>query len=288
MELRHLITFKTIVEKGGFKRAAEYLDYSQSSVTVHVKELEKELKKPLFDRIGRKVFLTNYGTQFHPYAVKIVDLYNEAAETMNMDDAPKGSLVIGVTEIFSQYRIPSILMEYKKRYPDVSLSLRSLENKDISAALKNGQIDMAFVLERNDWFDKELTIEKIKDESIVLVRPVCPEDSENTTLSTEESCSYKSMLEAYIQEEQIEAKNTLNFSSLEAIKQCVLSGLGFSILPYFAVEKELASAQILGEFISLNHTGNATFIVNHKNKQLSPAMQAMISLMKEQSLHWGE
>ncbi|MEF3327898.1 MULTISPECIES: LysR family transcriptional regulator [Oceanobacillus] len=288
MELRHLITFKTIVEKGGFKRAAEYLDYSQSSVTVHVKELEKELKKPLFDRIGRKVFLTNYGTQFHPYAVKIVDLYNEAAETMNMNDAPKGSLVIGVTEIFSQYRIPSILMEYKKRYPDVSLSLRSLENKEISAALKNGQIDMAFVLERNDWFDKELTIEKIKDESIVLVRPVCPEDSENTILSTEESCSYKSMLEAYIQEEQIEAKNTLNFSSLEAIKQCVLSGLGFSILPYFAVEKELASEQILGEFISLNHTGNATFIVNHKNKQLSPAMQAMISLMKEQSLHWGE
>ena len=288
MELRHLITFKTLVEKGGFKRAAEYLDYSQSSVTVHVKELEKELKKPLFDRIGRKVFLTNYGTQFHPYAVKIVDLYNEAAETMNMDDAPKGSLVIGVTEIFSQYRIPSILMEYKKRYPDVSLSLRSLENKDISAALKNGQIDMAFVLERNDWFDKELTIEKIKDESIVLVRPVCPEDSENTILSTEESCSYKSMLEAYIQEEQIEAKNTLNFSSLEAIKQCVLSGLGFSILPYFAAEKELASEQILGEFISLNHTGNATFIVNHKNKQLSPAMQAMISLMKEQSLHWGE
>ncbi|CEI83655.1 LysR family transcriptional regulator [Oceanobacillus oncorhynchi subsp. incaldanensis] len=288
MELRHLITFKTIVEKGGFKRAAEYLDYSQSSVTVHVKELEKELKKPLFDRIGRKVFLTNYGTQFHPYAVKIVDLYNEAAETMNMNDAPKGCLVIGVTEIFSQYRIPSILMEYKKRYPDVSLSLRSLENKEISAALKNGQIDMAFVLERNVWFDKELTIEKIKDESIVLVRPVCPEDSENTILSTEESCSYKSMLEAYIQEEQIEAKNTLNFSSLEAIKQCVLSGLGFSILPYFAVEKELASEQILGEFISLNHTGNATFIVNHKNKQLSPAMQAMISLMKEQSLHWGE
>ncbi|MDM8101507.1 MULTISPECIES: LysR family transcriptional regulator [Oceanobacillus] len=288
MELRHLITFKTIVEKGGFKRAAEYLDYSQSSVTVHVKELEKELKKPLFDRIGRKVFLTNYGTQFHPYAVKIVDLYNEAAETMNMNDAPKGSLVIGVTEIFSQYRIPSILMEYKKRYPDVSLSLRSLENKDISAALKNGQIDMAFVLERNDWFDKELTIEKIKDESTVLVWPVCLEDSENTILSTEESCSYKSMLEAYIQEEQIEAKNSLNFSSLEAIKQCVLSGLGFSILPYFAVEKELASEQILGEFISLNHTGNATFIVNHKNKQLSPAMQAMISLMKEQSLHWGE
>ncbi|WP_339285154.1 LysR family transcriptional regulator [Oceanobacillus sp. FSL K6-3682] len=136
MELRHLITFKTIVEKGGFKRAAESLDYSQSSVTVHVKELEEELGKPLFDRIGRKVFLTNYGRQFHPYAVKIADLYKEATEIMQIDDKPKGNLVLGVTEIFSQYRIPSLLLEYKKRYPDVNLSLRSLENKEISAALK--------------------------------------------------------------------------------------------------------------------------------------------------------
>ncbi|GEN89062.1 LysR family transcriptional regulator [Oceanobacillus sp. FSL W8-0428] len=288
MELRHLITFKTIVEKGGFKRAAESLDYSQSSVTVHVKELEEELGKPLFDRIGRKVFLTNYGRQFHPYAVKIADLYKEATEIMQIDDKPKGNLVLGVTEIFSQYRIPSLLLEYKKRYPDVNLSLRSLENKEISAALKNGQIDLAFVLERNDWFDKELTIEKLKEESVVLTYPVNQENVENTILVTEETCSYKSMMETYVQENQIEVKNTLNFSSLEAIKQCVISGLGFSILPYFSVEKELATKQIQGENIQLNHTGNTTFIAYHKNKQLSPAIKSMISLMKEHRLHWDE
>lgn len=286
MELRHLITFKTIVEKGGFKRAAEHLDYSQSSVTVHVKELEEELGKPLFDRIGRKVFLTNYGKQFHPYAIKIVDLYKEATESLNSDDTPKGNLVIGVTEIFSQYRIPSLLLEYKKRYPDVRISLRSLENKEISVALRNGQIDLALVLERIDWFDKELSIEKIKDESVVLARPIHQEKPENTILVTEDSCSYKSMLETYVQEKQIEVKNTLSFSSLEAIKQCVLSGLGFSILPYFSVAKELAAKQIHGEFVQLNHTGNATFIVFHKNKQLSFTIKAMVSLIKEHRLHW--
>ncbi len=94
------------------------------------------------------------------------------------------------------------------------------------------------------------------------------------------------MLETYIQEKQIEVKNRLNFSSLEAIKQCVLSGLGFSILPYFSVEKELASKQIQGESIQLNHTGNATFIVYHKNKQLSAAIKSIISLIKEHRLQW--
>ena len=55
MELRHLITLKTIVEKGGFKKPAEHLGYAQSSVTAHIKELEEEAGKPLFDRLGKKV-----------------------------------------------------------------------------------------------------------------------------------------------------------------------------------------------------------------------------------------
>ncbi|WP_339285152.1 substrate-binding domain-containing protein [Oceanobacillus sp. FSL K6-3682] len=144
------------------------------------------------------------------------------------------------------------------------------------------------MLERNDWFDKELTIEKLKEESVVLTYPVNQENVENTILVTEVTCSYKSMMETYVQENQIEVKNTLNFSSLEAIKQCVISGLGFSILPYFSVEKELATKQIQGENIQLNHTGNTTFIAYHKNKQLSPAIKSMISLMKEHRLHWDE
>lgn len=55
MELRQLITFKTIVEKGGFNKAAEHLGYAQSSITTHIKELEKELGRPVFDRLGRKL-----------------------------------------------------------------------------------------------------------------------------------------------------------------------------------------------------------------------------------------
>lgn len=54
MELRQLITFKTIVEKGSFNRTAQHLGYSQSSITTHIKELEKELDNPLFDRLGKR------------------------------------------------------------------------------------------------------------------------------------------------------------------------------------------------------------------------------------------
>ncbi|WP_347836300.1 LysR family transcriptional regulator [Gracilibacillus sp. JCM 18860] len=56
MELRHLITFRTIIDVGGFKKAAEQLGYAQSSITAHIKELEKELGYPLFDRLGKKSY----------------------------------------------------------------------------------------------------------------------------------------------------------------------------------------------------------------------------------------
>lgn len=287
MEMRHLLTFKAIVEKGGFKNAAEHLGYAQSSVTVHIKELEEELGKPLFDRLGRKVFLTNYGTRFLPYTSKIIDLYNEAIESINLDEIPRGSLVIGVSELITQYRIPSLFMEYKKKYPNVALSLKSLESEDVSSAIKNGEIDLALILEKSDWFEKELYVEKIKDESIVLISPVDNMHTSDTILFTEDTCSYKTMFETYLREQQIEVKDSLSFSSLEAIKQCVMYGIGISMLPYFSVKDDLDSHKLNGEFIQLNQTENSTFLVYHKNKQLSLALQSMISLIKEHSLLWN-
>ena len=148
MELRQLITFKTIVEKGGFKKAAEHLGYAQSSVTTHIKELEEEVGKPLFDRLGKKVVLTHYGNEFLSYAIKIIDLYSQA---LNTNEEPTGDLTIGISESLTIGRIPSILLEYKKSYPKVNLSLKSIDNYNVASNLQNGDIDLALILEKDDW-----------------------------------------------------------------------------------------------------------------------------------------
>lgn len=68
MELRHLNTFKVVVEVRGFTRAAEFLGYAQSSVTAQIQALEEEIGNPLFDRLGKKVVLTEAGRRLLPYA----------------------------------------------------------------------------------------------------------------------------------------------------------------------------------------------------------------------------
>ncbi|MGE6345935.1 LysR family transcriptional regulator [Bacillus mycoides] len=282
MELRHLVTFKTIVEKDGFKRAADHLGYAQSSVTTHIKELERELGKPLFDRLGKKVVLTQYGHHFLSYAAKIIDLYSQA---LNTNDEPIGNLIIGISESLTIGRIPPILLEYKRLYSKVNLSLKSIDNYDVTSYLQNGDIDLALILEKDDLSLPELFTENLKREKMVLIRPNDSEDS-STVLYTERSCSYKSVFEHYINYKQMDVKESLDFQSIEAIKQCVRSGLGISLVPYFSVKEELIASKLSGEEVSPEHPAISTFLAYHKDKWLSPAIVKMIELIREHAKGW--
>ena len=283
MEHRHLITFKTIVERGGFKKAAEHLGYAQSSITTHIKELEEEIGKPLFDRLGKKVVLTHYGHYFLPYAVKIIDLYSQA---LNTNDEPTGDLTIGISESLTIGRVPSILLEYKKVYPKVNLSLKSIDNYNVATNLQNGDIDLALILEKDDWSLPELRCEKLKRERMVLISPPKKEEDMRTVLYSERECSYKSVFEHYIKYKQIDVKESLDFQSIEAIKQCVRSGLGISMVPYFSVKEEIESNKLKGEEVAPEHPSISTFLAHHKDKWLSPSMDSMISLIRSHAENW--
>ncbi|MGW9019117.1 LysR family transcriptional regulator [Priestia megaterium] len=283
MELRHLITLKTIVERGGFRKAAEHLGYAQSSVTTHIKELEEEVGKPLFDRLGKKVVLTQYGEHFLPYAVKIIDLYSQA---LNTNEEPIGDLTIGISESLTIGRIPSILLEYKKAYPKVNLSLKSIDNYNVASNLQNGDIDLALILEKEDWSLPELHCEELKRERMVLISP--PEKADmRTVLYTERACSYKSVFDHYIRYKEMDVRESLDFQSMEAIKQCVRSGLGISMVPYFSVKEELESNKLNGEEVAPEHPTISTFLSYHKDKWLSPSMNALISLIKIHAERWA-
>ncbi|MFD1407948.1 LysR family transcriptional regulator [Kroppenstedtia eburnea] len=283
MELRHLITLKTIVERGGFKKAAEHLGYAQSSVTTHVQELEEEVGKPLFDRLGKKVVLTHYGQRLLSYAVKIIELH---AQALNMDEEPSGDLVIGISESLTIGRVPPILLEYKKSYPKVNLSLKSIENYNVASQLQNGEVDLVLVLEKEDWSLPEIHCEKLTRERMVLISPPEKEDDMRTVLYTERTCSYKSVFDEYLKFKQMEVKESLDFQSIEAIKQCVRSGLGISMVPYFSVKEEIESNKLNGEEVAPEHPAIATFLAYHKDKWLSPSINSMVSLIRNHAKNW--
>ncbi|MED0674399.1 LysR family transcriptional regulator [Aneurinibacillus thermoaerophilus] len=94
MEIRHLNTFKAVIQTGSFTKAAELLNYSQSTVTFHIKAIEEELGTPIFDRIGKRIFLTEAGEKLLPHAIQILNVFRNVKEATGEHGEIKGQLKI--------------------------------------------------------------------------------------------------------------------------------------------------------------------------------------------------
>ncbi|SFB29234.1 DNA-binding transcriptional regulator, LysR family [Lentibacillus halodurans] len=287
MEHRHLITFITIVKKGGFKIAADELGYAQSSVTGHIKELEEELGKPLFDRLGRKITLTQAGKDFLPFAEDIIQLYSKAKEVLNSsDDMPSGQLTIGASESIMIYWLPDIISEFMGKYPKVELVIKSLDYDNLSNQLKNGDIDVALLIELSNWKGKNLIENKLKNENLSLVKSVKKENQkkiEGTMLITEYSCSWRPAVEAYINKQGKDSILKVELPSVEAIKKYVLCGLGKSMLPHFIIKDELERNQLEEMEANVGYNSLGIYTAIHKDKWISRNLEVFLSILENKS-----
>lgn len=134
MDTRQLKAFIAVASTNSFTKAAEMLDYAQSSITGQVGSLEGELGSKLFERLGRQVILTREGKQFMLYAEKILKLFSEAKEAMTESLSPRGTLIIGAPETLSAVRLPPLIQQFHSRYPDVEMVLNKFRAKEMTSA----------------------------------------------------------------------------------------------------------------------------------------------------------
>lgn len=288
MELRQLHTFATVARTLNFTRAAEALSYAQSSVTGQVQALEDELGVKLFERLGKKIALTAQGEQLLWYAEKMLKLADEAKEALHRrDDLPAGPLVIGSPESLATYRLPPILHRFRQRYPQVQVTLRPGICADLLRQLGEGLIDLVFVLQpviRPPY----LTIYPLKVEPLqALAYPDHPLTSRKAIrlqdlhgehlLVTEQGCSYRELIDREMERASVRPATSLEFGSIEAIKQCVAAGMGLAVLPAMTAEHEVSE----GRLAVLPWQGEGyhvvTQVAHHKDKWLSPAMRAFLA-----------
>ena len=124
MDLDQLHTFLEIVRLKSFSKAAQTCYRTQPAISAQVRQLEQELNTTLFERLGTKISLTTAGKIFAEYAEQILDLRRRAQDTINeLDRVPRGELVIAANEATCIYVLPSVFSEYKKKFPNVQLSV---------------------------------------------------------------------------------------------------------------------------------------------------------------------
>ena len=299
MEIKQLITFKTAAENLNFTQTAKILNFAQSSVTAQIKALEAELGTALFERLGKRLFLTEAGRKFQLYANKMIALSYEAKMVVQDQEKSSGTLVIGAQESQCTYRLPSILKEFKTKFPQIRLIFKPAHsNEAVKEQLMEGKLDLAFILDTCKIEDV-LHVESLIQEELKIV--VCPnhpllknpiistKDLESETLLlTELGCSYRTIFEELFRAEGVYPVNKIEFVSVEAIKQCVIAGLGIAILPAMVVEKEIQEGTI-GE-LTMENTIDPIFtqIAWHKDKWITAPLQQFIDVTKASFVRVGK
>lgn len=284
MYIKHLQTFLSVARLLNFGGAAQALNYSQSTVSEHIHALEEDLGARLFERLGKKVFLTGQGQKLLPLAERLLKDAGAIKGLFKEDGAISGSLNIGAAESLC-FWLPPLLKEYRLRHPKVQINIKVGSCADLPLWLQHNIIDIAFSLNNESWQHQLRHSDLFRGETVFIASPdhelaasplLAPYNlAGHTLLLPEGYSSYPMDLKLLLESESIKAKTVMEFGSLEAIKQCVKNGLGLSLLPEIVVSEDIRR----GELVKLGWTGvPITFqakMVIHGEKWLSPALAAL-------------
>jgi LysR family transcriptional regulator, cell division regulator len=281
MDIEDLKMFRTVAKHGSISKAAEELNFVQSSVTSKIQRLEEHFQTPLFHRHRYGVSLTSSGKILLSYSEKIIQLFSEAEKEIIYSDIPKGPLSIGSMETTAAVRLPSPLYSFHLHYPEVELSLKTGPTEELIKSVLAYEIDGAFVagpvnhqdLSQQAIFEEELVLVAQKKTSSV---NTLPDLNKSNLLVFRQGCSYRKKLEEWLNAERIVPNKIMEFGSLEAILGCVNAGLGITLLPKTVLDRFQNHYSFVCYEIPKEFAEVTTFFIQRKNVVTTLAMQKFL------------
>lgn len=291
MEIRTLLTFSRIAETGSFSRTAEQLGYSQSAVTMQIKQLEGELQTPLFERIGKQSRLTQAGERLLPYALHILETLQEAKGAVREPEEITGQLRIGTSESFVISVLPPVFSEFQKRCPHVEVSVQTLSVTELFQKLRQNEVDLLYFLDDKiyfpEWvkvFERPKTIYFVaSSQSVLAGQKHIPTERllREPLYLTEKGVSYRYAMEQALAEKGIELHPFLEIGNTDIIIRYLLKNGGISYLPEYVVREELDRGELVILDADCPEIKMWSQLVYHRGKYVTPQMRAMIELLKE-------
>lgn len=176
MELRQLKTFRAVAENLSFTKTAKQLFMAQSSVSAQIRVLEEELGVKLFDRIGRRVLITDAGQKLFEYARRMESMTEEILAEVVGIPLTRGALTIRIPETLASVYLPEIVDRFYAQYPQVKLNCINCSEKMLREELNSGRIDLAFIM-TDTILLKEVNLRMLTVVDLILVagpeHPLC-------------------------------------------------------------------------------------------------------------------
>lgn len=288
--IRQLQIFSVAASHLSFARAAEKLHLTHAAISLQIKQLEDVSGTLLFERIGKRVFLTEAGEILLGHTRQILQSLKEADEALLALKGLKGGRIAVAVASTAEYFAPGLLAEFRKAQPDVRLRLL-IDNRDtVSRLLANNEVDLAIMGRPPADLDAiavafaphPLVIVAGRGHPLVGVPALMVEDLGEETLIVRESGSgTRSAMEEFFHEHSVRPRIGMEMASNEAIKQAVVAGLGISFISAHTLGLELTAGRLHVLDVEGTPVMRRWHIVRHKSKHLTPALGAFWDFVTE-------
>jgi len=277
MDIPNLQTFIAIAEYGSFSEASEHLYLTQPAISKRIAVLETELDTRLFDRVGRHVQLTEAGRALLPRAQKILlEIEDSRRAIQNLSNSVGGILRFATSHHIGLHRLPPVLRQYSKAFPDVELDIQFMDSEEACRAVEHGDLEMAIVTlplspqellnTQHIWTDK-LRVAVAAAHPMASGRKInLTELANHKAILPARGTFTREIIEHAFADKKLELDISLASNYLETIKMMVSVGIGWSILPEQMKSRDLKFISVAG--LNLQRKLG---IVTHKKRTLSNA-----------------
>lgn len=293
MELRQLSTFIRVAQFKSFSKAAESLGYSQSAVTVQIHQLEEELGTRLFDRMGKRIALTDPGAQFLERAYEVLNEVNKARLSVADAGELRGRLHIGTIESLCFFKLPAVLRMYWEKHPQVVIRVTTGEPENLIEQMERGELDMIYILDEPQYNNDWRKLMEQREEVVFVASAALGEELRNVPdlkveqlldkpfYLTERDANYRRVLDRFLASHETILTPFLECSDTSFIIKMLEINRGISFLPWYAVEKSVREGKLSLLNVTNMHVSLYRQIFSHKEKWHTREMNEFVRLVEE-------
>lgn len=288
LDTRQLRAFCVLARTGSYTQTARELHLTQSGVSHSMKALERDVGCRLFDKLGKKVVLTQAGEQLLHHATKILQEMENARQALaHLGRWGRGRLRLGASTTACQHILPTVLREFKESFPEHNITIEPGDSPALVSSLLRQRIDLALALEVEN--EPQLEFQPLfNDELHFIVGALHPWAQsrrvervdlprQNYILYNKASITFR-LIEDYFRHEEVVLNTVIELGSMEAIKELVKLGLGVSIVSPWIARKEIEEGSVVALPLGRRRLRRRWGILHWRGKRLNLAEETFVGL----------
>lgn len=291
MTLRHMMIFRAICENEcNLTRAAESMHMTQPAVSLAVKELEQYYGVHLFERIGRRLQITDAGKQFFHYAVHIATLF-EDMETGLRDWESKGVLRVGASITIGSQFLPGYVKRFSKQFPETDVRVTIEQSERLEKKLLTNELDFALI--EGISHDPNIISESYMEDYLSVVCPADGKWKQGQKISQEEfkrqrfllresGSGTREVFDRAVEQAGLLITPVWEAMSTTALMNAVIHKLGIAVLPYRMIQSAMEQGLVVTVEVEGIRFERNFYMIYHKDKFLTASVKAFMELCRQE------